>query len=173
MTLLLPICWPKLLSMPQTATNMLGSTWYCASIAFSVLACSASKALPLATRQEDTALSRYSHTGRLNSGWLWSAAITCGSGVKPAKACSNNSGVMPWLRASMRKPARQSVKLCCGAKNELFGVDERVALGVTNGATVLADTWLANKPNKVNIKKDDKRSNIGVLNIQLGSTLTC
>ncbi|CAI8700004.1 hypothetical protein EMIT0357P_100034 [Pseudomonas marginalis] len=93
-----------------------------------------SSAWPLRTRTGDRAPSRYSHTGRENSGWLRSARITAISGVTLANAVSKTSAVMPACRACARKPACHSAKVWVGWMSRLSTASGATTAGATTGA---------------------------------------
>ncbi|MNP05972.1 hypothetical protein D3C76_979370 [compost metagenome] len=90
--------------------------------------------LPLRTRSGDRAPSRYSHTGRVNSGWLRSALITSMSGVTPMNARSKVLAEMPACKACWRKPACHWAKVCSGRISAL-------ASGVAPGRFTTGAGW--------------------------------
>src|SRR5471032_1398997 len=92
-----------------------------------------SKAWPLRTRTGERAPSRYSQTGRENSGWLRSARITAMSGVTPSKALSNAAGLIPAFRASTRKAACHSEKVWVGWISRLSTANGATTAGATAG----------------------------------------
>ncbi len=95
--------------------------------------------LPLLTRSGDSAPSRYSHTGRVNSGWLRSALITLMSGLTPMNARSNRSPRIPAASASLRNPACHCAKVWVGAMARSSPVGTRG--GTMAGAVTAGAVW--------------------------------
>src|SRR3989344_5234760 len=83
-------------------------------MAFRVGRCCALSRRPWAMRETETAPSMYSHTGRVNSGWLLSELTTLGSRVMSANVRSNKAASIPAAMASLRSNMRHSSKLSNG-----------------------------------------------------------